>query len=443
MKKLWCIYLAVTIIFASGFIVFNLTNNSVANSSYSNRNIAMNRIATLIEEEYKKNGDIESSLDSVYFDKEYKWKNEYDNSFLPENINFVSALKVHDNVNNLLESGENQAVWILYDDSDNMLGFLIFLYHNTAYSQTAVIVNACIIVCFLVVITIILYIYIKILKPFNEFSKYPERLSKGEFASKIPETKNRNFGKFVWSLNMLGDKIDNDQKRINRLTKERQTFITTIAHGVKTPVANIKLYANAIETGLYREDGIPDKSDSEIAVKIDKNADDISNLVTDIIKTSSEGLIDFIPEIQPFYANEIKDFAEEEYSNRLSVLRIPYEIEALDKTIIQSDKNGIARILSQLIENAIKYGDGTGIYIKSEKLDDGHYFTVRNKGEKIPENEVAYMFTSFWRGSNSSNTEGNGLGLFEAKQITKRLSGDISVRYIENTKETEFVLFIP
>lgn len=242
---------------------------------------------------------------------------------------------------------------------------------------------------------------------------------------------------------MLGDKIKYDKKRINHLTKERQTFITTIAHGIKTPIANIKLYANAIETGLYREDGIPDKSDSEIALKIDKNVDDISNNVTEIIKTSSEGLIDFTPEIQPFYATEIKDSIEGIYSSRLSVLRIPYEFKSLDKTIIQSDKKGIVRILSQLVENAIKYGDGIGIYMKSEKLDDGHYFTVRNKGEKIPENEVPYIFTYFWRGSNSIEIEGSGIGLFEAKQITKRLSGDISVRYIDSTKETEFAVYIP
>ena len=78
---------------------------------------------------------------------------------------------------------------------------------------------------------------------------------------------------------MLGDKMTYDKKHINRLIEERQTLLATIAHGIKTPVSNIKLYANAVETGLYQPDGMPNEKDAEIAVKINKNADDITILV--------------------------------------------------------------------------------------------------------------------------------------------------------------------
>lgn len=57
--------------------------------------------------------------------------------------------------------------------------------------------------------------------------------------------------------------------------------------------------------------------------------------------------------------------------------------------------------------------------------------------------EIPYLFNSFWRGSNSENVEGNGIGLFEAKTIALRLGGDILAKRIEETGEMEFVMFLP
>ena len=50
------------------------------------------------------------------------------------------------------------------------------------------------------------------------------------------------------------------------------------------------------------------------------------------------------------------------------------------------------------MENAIKYGDGSGIDIAFEKQEEGYYFTVKNSGKPLPDNEIPYIFKSFWRG---------------------------------------------
>ena len=111
--------------------------------------------------------------------------------------------------------------------------------------------------------------------------------------------------------------------------------------------------------------------------------------------------------------------------------------------MINSDKSGITRILTQLMENAIKYGDGRGITITVDKTEDGYIFSVRDTGSRIPDSEMPYVFNSFWRGSNAADVEGNGLGLYEASFIARKLGGDIEVRYLEETEETEFEVFLP
>jgi signal transduction histidine kinase len=93
------------------------------------------------------------------------------------------------------------------------------------------------------------------------------------------------------------------------------------------------------------------------------------------------------------------------------------------------------------MDNAIKYGDGTGIFLKMEKNDEGHFITVANNGKPLPDSEISYVFNSLWRGSNSKNMRGSGVGLYEARVIARALGGDIRMRTGEN--RTEVVLFLP
>ena len=219
------------------------------------------------------------------------------------------------------------------------------------------------------------------------------------------------------------------------------TMLTIIAHGIKTPVANIKLYADAISTGLYQENGEINKSDAEIAGKISKNADDITEIVKELIDKTSGTVVDFEPDIRPFYLKELVEFLEEEYSNRLNVLNIPFSFEMNHNAMVKSDKSGICRILSQIMENAIKYGNGEGINVNLNKEEDGYYFVIRNKGNVLSEKELPYIFNSFWRGSNAEKVGGNGIGLFEAKKIAQCLYGDIYVKANSEENEMEFDIY--
>jgi signal transduction histidine kinase len=221
------------------------------------------------------------------------------------------------------------------------------------------------------------------------------------------------------------------------------TMMTTIAHGIKTPVANIKLYADAISTGLYQPDGKVNGKDAEVAAKISKNADDVAELVKELIDKASGGIVDFEPDIGSFYLNELEEFLKEEFGNRLEMLRIPLKIETGHNAIVKSDKSGICRILSQLMENAVKYGNGDGISVNLDKESDGFYIIVRNKGEIPDESELPYLFNSFWRGSNASDIPGSGIGLFEAREIARKLYGDIYVKADPANKEREFDVYIP
>ena len=122
--------------------------------------------------------------------------------------------------------------------------------------------------------------------------------------------------------------------------------------------------------------------------------------------------------------------------------RIPFIVECVTECIIESDKYALYRAVSQILENAVKYGDGSGIKVALMKADQGFYISVRNRGELLPEKELPYVFRSYWRGSNAVDKEGSGIGLYSVHETVKSLGGSVHARRIEETLEMEFIIFI-
>ena len=102
---------------------------------------------------------------------------------------------------------------------------------------------------------------------------------------------------------MLSDVLTASNNRIQSLECEHQKLVTSIAHGVNTPIANIRLYTDAIRTGLYTGE----KKIEEIADKIDINTEKIETMSKDLIAASTSSCGGFDLEIETF---NIKDLAK-------------------------------------------------------------------------------------------------------------------------------------
>ena len=87
--------------------------------------------------------------------------------------------------------------------------------------------------------------------------------------------------------------------------------------------------------------------------------------------------------------------------------------------------------MENIMENALKYGDGRRIEISFYEEEYCQIIEVFNTGEKISEKEIPHLFDSFFRGSNTRGQDGNGLGLYICKQIMMKMGGDIFVKTSE------------
>ena len=367
-----------------------------------------------------KRSDVASGISVYYLDEE---KNLSGNDFFNQSYN-----------------NKNTYIWKMNDDNGELVGFVKYEFDNTVVISLLILAEVSSLAFLIPFIILVIYVQRNILKPFRVFSDYPDKLAKGITTDNIPESRNRLFGKYVWGMNMLNSKLESDRKQIDRLMYDRKQFVSTLAHGIKTPVANIKLYSEAIETGLYRG-GTPDEKDGEIAKKIGKNADDIAKLVGDFLNDPGSLQSNFEPQISNFYLEDVKKRIVDDFDNRLRMKEIPFEVEISGNPMVAADFEAIIRCLNQLMENAIKYGDGTGITFKLYRQDDMFFFDVINRGVTISPEEVPLVFNCYFRGSNAQGKEGSGIGLYEAKAVAKSLGGDILMK--TDSETTEVILYIP
>lgn len=271
------------------------------------------------------------------------------------------------------------------------------------------------------VIAIMLFIRQKVLKPFDELKEVPYELSKGNLTVPVKESKSKFFSKFAWGVDLLRENIEQQKQRELNLQKEKKTLVLSISHDIKTPLSAIKLYAKALAKGLYKS---KDRQ-TEIFDSIHAKAVDIENFVNEIIKASSEEFLNLEVTNGEFYLSQAVEKISDYYCQKLGLVKIGFTIGEYSNCILKGDLNRLVEVLQNIIENAIKYGDGHSIEILFSREEDCCLLTVRNSGCTLPKTELPHVFESFWRGSNVGNNSGSGLGLYICRQLMYKMDGDI------------------
>lgn len=282
-------------------------------------------------------------------------------------------------------------------------------------------VNIILAIMSLVILSFMLFIRQKILQPFYSLCDVPYELSKGNLTVPIRESKNRFFGRFVWGINMLREKMEQQKQKELDLQRDKKTLVLSISHDIKTPLSAIKLYSKALSKGLYTDIN----KQTEIAESINDKADEIEEFVTQIIKASNEDFLNLEVNQDEFYLSELVNKISVFYKEKLDLIKIPFLVDEYSDCILKGDFDRCIEVLQNIIENAVKYGDGYGIEMGFSGEDDCKLVVIKNSGCTLSENELPHVFESFWRGSNSGSHKGSGLGLYICRQLMRKMDGEV------------------
>jgi signal transduction histidine kinase len=337
-----------------------------------------------------------------------------------------------------IPKGLSYSVLPLFEE-ETVIGYMSFLYESNHISDIHNIIiyyNIFLAIIVLSLLIILEYVRQSVLKPFHEIVDIPYELSKGHLVTEIKENKSRFFGKFLWGLDLLRKNLEDHKKRELQLEKEKKTMILSISHDIKTPVSTIKLYAKALYENLYNSE----EKRIDVAKGIEEKANQIEGFVNEIIAASTNDILDIPVNSGEFYLSDLVNKLHKTYDDKLKLLMFDFKIDSYDNILLKGDLERSIEVLENIVENAIKYGDGKNIEITFADEDYCKLITVTNSGIPLPETEFVHMFESFWRGSNAHERPGNGLGLYICKEIMKKMDGDIFVHSTINSMGVTLVI---
>ncbi|KOA20337.1 signal transduction histidine-protein kinase BaeS [Clostridium homopropionicum DSM 5847] len=339
-------------------------------------------------------------------------------SFLPE-----SPATSKDDIDEFYKSANGLEYEIKpWYDGNKLLGYLRFNYVGLNSDNSILLkVEFVLFIFAVIIISVLLYVRNSILKPFNILSEMPYQLSKGNLKEDIKENKNRYFGKFVWGINVLRENLDYHKIKELKLEKEKKLLMLSISHDIKTPLNTIKLYAKAIEEEVY------DTNEKKVlaAKQIQEKSLEIENFVKEIVKTSSEDILEIEVKNSEFYLKNLIDRVIVTYKEKCSLKMIDFFVEDYSNKLVKGDFDRALEVIGNIIENAFKYGDGKIIRISLYEEDYCQLIKIFNSGEIISQNEFNHIFDSFYRASNAKDKPGNGLGLYICKHIMEKMDGEI------------------
>ncbi|HXH31265.1 MAG TPA: ATP-binding protein [Bacteriovoracaceae bacterium] len=240
-------------------------------------------------------------------------------------------------------------------------------------------------------------------------------------------------------------KLLESEENLKRALSVRDEFIGICSHELKTPLTALKLH-------FQMDKRLMDKNDPKVYSKeaVEKRInsstlqlDRMTKLIKDMLDVSalSNGKLNLETEKLDFatlVTNVISSFEDLFTSEGIEVNFLKQD----PSLMITGDTFRLEQVITNLITNAVKYGNGSLIEIVLWKEDSRAHFKIKDRGIGIEEGSLERIFSRYERAISSTNISGLGLGLYISKQIIDAHQGKIRVESQKGVGSS-FILSLP
>ncbi len=233
-------------------------------------------------------------------------------------------------------------------------------------------------------------------------------------------------------------------KKAEESDRLKTAFLTNMSHEIRTPMNAIVGFSDMLSN--------PDLSDDEkreFIKYIEQSSETLLHLINDILDISKIEAGQFVMYKEPFSLDEfMKDFCPfmEEIQQKYNKSHLDLRFHSPEQkgVMLNSDRQRIKQILTNLAGNALKFTDEGFVEIGCSVENDTAFFYVKDSGPGIPEDEQSTIFERFRQMNNSLTRKfgGAGLGLAISKNLVENLGGKISLNSIPG-HGTTFYFTIP
>ncbi len=249
------------------------------------------------------------------------------------------------------------------------------------------------------VVAVAMVVAARMTRPLRTLGEAAERLSRDLDAPPLRETGSREMRKATAAFNTM-------QERLRGMVDDRSLMLAALSHDLRTVITRLRLRAEDIDDEVQRAKALEDLSDMEVMLK--------ESLDAARGETSRE------PRQKVDLAALVRSLADD-----LADAGRAVTFAGPERLVLHCRPVALRRALSNLIDNAIRYGGGADLVLRQDGATA--VIEVGDRGPGIPEAAREAMFRPFMRGDPSRNraTGGTGLGLGVARSILRAHGGDV------------------
>ena len=228
----------------------------------------------------------------------------------------------------------------------------------------------------------------------------------------------------------LGDSFNVMADKLEKMIQGNKELFANISHELRSPLTRIRVSTELIQDKL---DASLSKDIKRYLHNIDQDIESLDNLIDKILKLSKMDFQESALSLEQIDFNLLLKDLKKRYQPLLEQKNLTLQMDIMDSLILNADKNILASILSNLIDNAIKYTEKSGkIHITASKPKEGRLiFNITNTYRQLDSTEIETIFEPFFRIKDSKNP-GSGLGLTIVKKQVKQCNGHIAARNSKN-----------
>jgi PAS domain S-box-containing protein len=261
----------------------------------------------------------------------------------------------------------------------------------------------------------------------------------GELASFLAASRD------VTERELILDELKKTLEKEIELNQLKSKFITMTSHELRTPLATIQSSADLME--IFTE-AVQDERAHEGLIKqirkIHVQLSRLSQMISDVMlfEKNNEGKLVY-NQAEVEIKSLILQLVYNQFAPQVNEAKIDLDL-GTKEVMIQSDPNLLFHVLRNLIENALKYTpEGRPRpELKLMACDKDVKIILKDHGIGIPQEELKFVFDTFFRASNVKNIKGTGLGLSIVNDLVKMLGGKLSFTSEEN-KGSVFTVILP
>ncbi|MCT1904995.1 cell wall metabolism sensor histidine kinase WalK [Oceanobacillus sojae] len=266
-----------------------------------------------------------------------------------------------------------------------------------------------------------------IINPISKLSTAAKKISEGDLEYSVQSDKKDELGDLANTFEQMRLKLREADREQKQYEQNRQELIASISHDLKTPLTSMKGYVKGIQDGVANT---PEKLDRYMDT-IYRTANDMDGLIDELFLYSKldlkrEAFYFERVDVYAFFADFIEELAfNPEKEQGTAILSADKE----NSYMVEADREKLRRVVMNIIQNSLKYMDKEQKEIQVNLISESDRIVVEMKdnGNGIREEDIPYIFQSFYRTDTSRNsaTGGSGLGLSIVKKIIQEHGGTV------------------